>query len=119
MNIEFDLLTTSLQTPLPTQHTQSQQLRELVAEAEAYGLLISQYLRTISSHLEDKTAEALAVLKDDEVYTKCNADEKKILLYAQVSELKAKMEYTKNLENLIKRRVTLGQSFIKSFNEGN
>lgn len=111
---KFNSLVESLSNPLPTEKDQVSELREMVAFAESCGVFISGYMRSLKQQLDTEMAEALEELKQDEVYQKSNAEEKKLLLYSKVAEMRARVEYAEKLEDLIKRRCSLGQSFIKS-----
>lgn len=113
-NAEFASLVGELKTPLPTQKTLVDELRAKIAFAESSGIILSQYVRTLSQVLDEETAKALTELKEDDVYIKSNADEKKLLLYSRTSELRARLEYMEKLEELVKRRCSLGQSLLKS-----
>lgn len=113
-NTEFASLVGELKTPLPTQKTLVDELRAKIAFAESSGIILSQYVRTLSQVLDEETAKALTELKEDDVYIKSNADEKKLLLYSKTSELRARLEYMEKLEELVKRRCSLGQSLLKS-----
>jgi len=113
-NTEFASLVGELKTPLPTQKTLVDELRAKIAFAESSGIILSQYVRTLSQVLDEETAKALTELKEDDVYIKSNADEKKLLLYSRTSELRARLEYMEKLEELVKRRCSLGQSLLKS-----
>ncbi len=113
-NTEFASLVGELKTPLPTQKTLVDELRAKIAFAESSGIILSQYVRTLSQVLDEETAKVLTELKEDDVYIKSNADEKKLLLYSRTSELRARLEYMEKLEELVKRRCSLGQSLLKS-----
>lgn len=131
--VEFADLADSLTTPLPTRPEMVETVRELVSVAEAYGVVVSQYVRVLSQKCDEETDQVLqdlrqgAVIDEDgtltyskeeaERYKKLNADEKKAAVAGRMAELNAKLEFVKNLDALIKRRVSVGQSFIKSFTE--
>src|SRR5690554_277215 len=126
----FKDLVDSLNTPLPTSVERVGELREMVAFAEAYSVVISTYLRELSRTLDqeiDKVATELRLgitvdesnepVEDEDLaaqYKKLTADEKKMKIAAGVADINAKLEYVKGLENAIKRRCSIGQSFIKS-----
>lgn len=111
---EWEELVESLKTPMPTESSKKEELKAAVAYAESCGILVSMWVRTLAQTVDEKTAEELDRLKGEEVYQKSNADEKKLLLHAAVSELRAKLEYAEKLEDLIKRRCSVGQSLLKS-----
>ena len=125
-------LVEALKLPLPETAGGREQLRRQVAFAESYGIIVSEHRRLLLSQVENAKANEMMKLKDgwfynddgeymqDEEqakrYGKLNADEKKILLDAQISGISAELEFVTNLENLIKRRCSLGQTISNSFN---
>lgn len=113
----FDTLTDSLAEKLPTQKGGVDKLKDMIAIAEAHGVVVSQYLRVLQQTLDEETAEAFKSVPRDTDKKKYTADEKKAIVAAAVAKTNAKMGYVKNLENLIKRRCSLGQSLLKSINE--
>ena len=128
----YDPIVQALKEALPDKIEQVGKLREMVAFAESYGIIVSEHRRQLLVRLENETAIKLQWLKDGvhlnedneivktkaaaEKYAKANADEKKIMLAAEVSSISAELEFVTNLENLIKRRCSLGQSISNSFN---
>ena len=125
-------LVDALKSPLPETIAQREKLRQMVAFAESYGIVVSEHRRLLLSKLEAETADKLTQLKqgwhyneegeyvksDDAAtaYAKLNADEKKIMLAAEVATTSAELDFVTNLENLIKRRCSLGQTISNSFN---
>lgn len=125
-------LVEALKVPLPETVGGREQLRRQVAFAESYGIIVSEHRRLLLSQVENAKADELSKLKsgwyyndegeyvqDDkqaERYGKLNAEEKKIMLDAQISGLTAELDFVTNLENLIKRRCSLGQTISNSFN---
>lgn len=128
----YDPLVAALKVPLPETAGGREKLRQQVAFAESYGIIVSEHRRLLLSQVEVAKANEMMKLKDgwhyneegeyvqdeDEAkrYGKLNADEKKILLDAQISGISAELEFVTNLENLIKRRCSLGQTISNSFN---
>lgn len=128
----YDPLVEALKEPLPERIQDVEKLRQMVAFAESYGIVVSLHRRNLLSELENKLAQSLTMLEagwdyDDEGqyvqseehaerYKKLNADAKKILLDAQVSGTRAELDFVTNLENLVKRRCSLGQTISNSFN---
>lgn len=128
----YQPLVDALKVPLPEKIEQRELLRQMVAFAESYGIVVSMHRRTLLSNLEIETANKLEQLREGyhydsdgqwvaseeqrEKFKKANADEKKILLTAEISGLAAELDFVTNLENLIKRRCSLGQSISNSFN---
>lgn len=122
----------ALKQPLPEKIEDRERLREMVAFAESYGIVVSEHRRKLLVEVENQTALKLQQLKDgwafnDEAefvqseeaataFGKLNADEKKIMLAAEISGINAELEFVTNLENLIKRRTSLGQSMLNSMN---
>jgi hypothetical protein len=125
-------LVDALKQPLPEKIADRERLREMVAFAESYGIIVSEHRRKLLAEVENQTAYKLQRLKegwgydtdgnldctDDRAasFAKLNADEKKIMLAAEISGISAELEFVTNLENLIKRRCSLGQSISNSFN---
>lgn len=125
-------LVDALKSPLPETIAQRETLRQMVAFAESYGIIVSEHRRLLLSQVEAQTADKLSQLKagwhyNEEgeyvkteeaatAYAKLNADEKKIMLAAEVASISAELEFVTNLENLIKRRCSLGQTISNSFN---
>lgn len=131
MNLpSYDPLVLALQQPLPERTDQREQLRGMIAYAESYGIVVSQHRRQLLKEFEAAKAKALDELKrgvgydddgewgifDDlaEKYKKSNADEKEIMLDAEISTKKADLEFVTSLEDLIKRRCSVGQSMLNS-----
>ena len=130
--VPYQPLVDALKQPLPEKIEERERLREMVAFAESYGIVVSEHRRKLLVELERQTALALQQLKDgytlnennelvqseDEAakFAKLNADEKKIMLASQVAGINAELEFVTNLENLIKRRCSLGQTISNSFN---
>lgn len=132
----YEPIEESLAEQLPETADQKEVVREMIAFAESYGIVVSQHRREVIQRLESLTAKAILSLKKGEIvdedddgnvtvridkeaaerYQKLNADEKKALLAAEVSEVAAELEYVTNLELLIKRRCSFGQSLLNSFN---
>lgn len=128
----YQPLVDALKVPLPEKIEQREQLRQAVAFAESFGIVVSEHRRALLAKLEHETAQALDSLRagvgydDDgqwvkseeqaEAYKKMNADEKKILLNAEIAVTAAELDFVTNLENLIKRRCSLGQTISNSFN---
>jgi hypothetical protein len=122
----------ALKEKLPERIDDRERLREMVAFAESYGIIVSEHRRKLLVDVEHRTAIALKQLKEGWAYndegelvqteeaatsfSKLNADEKKIMLAAEVSGINAELEFVTNLENLIKRRTSLGQSMLNSMN---
>lgn len=113
---EFTGLVDALRVPLPTEASRADDLRTMIAFAESNGVVIAQHVRTIKQQLADSYAESLGEVRKREDYAKSNADEKKLLLKSSVSELESRLEYMEKLEELIKRRCSLGQSLLNSLN---
>lgn len=125
-------LVANLKIPLPDKVTGREQLREMIAFAESYGVVVSEHRRNILAEIEIETADKLSAFKagvhyDEEgmlvqteeaaeTWKKMNADEKKIMLNAEIAQRSAELEFVTNLENLIKRRTSLGQSILNSIN---
>lgn len=130
--VPYAPLVEALKSPLPETIHQREKLRQMVALAESYGIVVSEHRRLLLSQVEAQTADKLSQLKqgwhyDEEgeyvkteeaatAYAKLNADEKKIMLAAEVASISAELEFVTNLENLIKRRCSLGQTISNSFN---
>lgn len=130
--LSYDPLVQALRQPLPEKIEDREQLRQMVAFAESYGILVSEHRRKLLVQLEAETAAKLSQLREgwgwnDEgeldqteerakQFAKLNADEKKIMLAAEVTGVNAELEFVTNLENLIKRRCSLGQTISNSFN---
>lgn len=130
--VTYQPLVDALKVPLPERVTEKEQLRHAVAFAESYGIVVSEHRRKLLAEVENQTALKLQQLKegwgydaegnhnqsDDRAaaFAKLNADEKKIMLSAEVSGISAELEFVTNLENLIKRRCSLGQTISNSFN---
>lgn len=128
----YDPLVQALKEPLPERIQEVEKLRQMVAFAESYGIVVSLHRRNLLSELENKLAQSLTLLEEGwdyneegeyvqsdehaERYKKLNADAKKILLDAQVSGTRAELDFVTNLENLVKRRCSLGQTISNSFN---
>lgn len=128
----YQPLVAALKQPLPDNISKRQELRSMVAFAESYGIVVSQHRRTLVVDLENRKADALLNLKkgleyDDEgqvtfsedaakKFEKMNADEKKIVLNREISWTAAELEFVTQLEELIKRRCSLGQTISNSFN---
>lgn len=106
----------ALKIPLPDRIEDRERLRHDVAFAESYGIVVSEHRRKLLAELEQETARQLIELRKTEDYQHSNADEKKILLAASVSKVNAELEFVTNLEVLIKRRCSLGQTISNSFN---
>lgn len=130
--VTYQPLVDALKQPLPEKMEDREHLREMVAFAESYGIVVSEHRRKLLVAVERQTAVALQQLKDgyelnedNELvqseesaakFAKFNADEKRILLASEVAGISAELEFVTNLENLIKRRCSLGQTISNSFN---
>lgn len=130
--VSYTPLTDALKEKLPEKIEDRERLREMVAFAESFGIIVSEHRRKLLVDVENQTALKLQQLKDGWAYdqegqlvqteeaaasfAKLNADEKKIMLAAEVSGVNAELEFVTNLENLIKRRTSLGQSMLNSMN---
>lgn len=128
----YQPLVDALKETMPEKITERERLRQMVAFAESYGVIVSQHRRKLLAEVENQTAIKLQQLKDGYAYntegewvqseenkvyySKLNADEKKIMLAAEVSGISAELEFATNLEELIKRRCSLGQTISNSFN---
>lgn len=128
----YDPLVLALAEPLPEQINEREKVREMVAFAESYGIIVSQERRKLLSVVEGAKADAIKRLKqgifyDDEGelqhdeeaaadFKSLTADQKNIMLDAEVSNLTANLEFVTHLEDLIKRRCSVGQSILNSFN---
>lgn len=128
----FENLTTNLETPLKTRATEIEELRQQIALAESYGIVVSQYVRTLLRLVAERKAEVLDSLKngfmvsdgtpdldgkEDEraaEFAKLKVDEKTIIIDSYTAELDARLAFAQQLEVLIKRRCSLGQSFLSS-----
>lgn len=132
MLTEYKPLEDALKIPLPERADQREELRRMIAFAESYGVVVSQHRRTLLADYENERAMAVKRLRDGvvynekaeleiseeaaELYKKMNADEKEIMLKAEVSVLSAELDYVTTLEELIKRRCSVGQSISNSLN---
>lgn len=126
----YEPLVAALQQPLPEKTEQREQLRAMVAFAESYGIVVSQHRRQMLREFEITRAKALDELKrgvgyDDEgewgvhaslaeQYKTAKAPEKEIMLDAEIANMKAELEFVTSLEDLIKRRCSVGQSMLNS-----
>lgn len=91
-------------------------LREQMSIAEQQGYYISEWRRALAELAPAYKSYKLSVIKDDEGYAKLNAAEKTIRLEAETAVLDSYAEYLDRTEELIKRRCSLGQTFLKSIN---
>lgn len=130
--VSYQPLTDALKQPLPERIADRERLRQMVAFAESYGIIVSEHRRRLLVEVERQTALSLQQLKagvvlnehneleqsEDEAkkFDKLNADEKKIVLASEVAGITAELEFVTNLESLIKRRCSLGQTISNSFN---
>lgn len=130
--VTYQPLVDALKIPLPDNVSQREALRQAIAFAESYGVVVSEHRRKLLVELENQTAQKQSQLRDGwawneegeyvrtedqaTAYAKLNADEKKVLLNAEVSGVKAELEFVTQLEELIKRRCSIGQSISNSFN---
>lgn len=131
----YEPLEESLAKPLPETTDDIEQVRQMVATAESYGVVLSQHRRQLLSEYEHSMKRAILQLRTGEVvdesgdtpilkrdkalaeqYAKLTADEKKVFFNAEVAEKAAELEYVKQLEELVKRRCSFGQSLMNSFN---
>jgi hypothetical protein len=106
----------ALKVPLADEISQRDRLRQQVTYAESYGVIVSGHRRKLLVDVEQASAEALQNLKNQDIFNKYNAEEKKLVLASEISQLNAELEFVSNLENLIKRRTSLGQSILNSIN---
>ena len=129
---EYQPIVDELEKALPESVDKREELRGMIAFAESWGVIVSRHRRTLLVIVENAQADALRRLKrgliygdegelvEDEAtaeeYKKLNADEKKIILNAEVSNLAAELEFVTHLEELIKRRCSIGQSMLNSIN---
>lgn len=132
MNNEYEPLVLALSEPLPEKIEQREKVREMVALAESYGIIVSKERRRLLSLVESAKADAVKRLRqgvyyDDEGqlqqdeeaaadYKSMTADQKVIILNAEVTNMSAELEFVTHLEDLIKRRCSVGQSILNSFN---
>lgn len=123
-------LEASLKEKLPESTNDRELLRQMIAVAESYGIIVSQHRRALLSQFETTKAQRLEELKkgigydDDgnwvqtealaEEYKSAKAPEKEIMLDATIATAKAELEYVTSLEDLIKRRCSVGQSMLNS-----
>lgn len=126
----YDPLVSSLQNPLPERTEQREELRRMVAFAESYGIIVSQHRRAMLKEFEAYRAQKLSELKNGigyndqgewvqseelaDEYKSAKAPEKEIMLDAEIASLKADLEFVTSLEDLIKRRCSVGQSMLNS-----
>lgn len=115
------ILERELSKPLVTRNDQHSIniLREQVALAESFGINIATWKRKLSQYTDASASQTLTKLRQDEMYTKLTAPEKKTVLDGELSQLEAYVNYLTDLQDIIKRRCSLGQTFLNSINKEN
>lgn len=128
----YEPLVEALKKPLPERVEDRETLRQMVAFAESYGIIVSEHRRQLLVQYEIEKEGAWKSLRagvgineeglwskteeQAEAFRKLNADEKKLLIDAEIAKTAAELDFVTNLENLIKRRCSVGQSISNSFN---
>lgn len=94
-------------------------LRTQLAAIESTGIYIAEWKRTISELLPAVKDYYLSVVQKIDGYSKLNSTEKGIRLDALVGKINAYNIFLDELEQLIKRRCLMGQTFLNSISNEN
>lgn len=106
-------------TPLSTYNDLNsiQKLRSQIAQAESYGVYIASWKRQLEQYASVMEAKVISELRGEEGYKKLNADEKKAMTRGKMATLNSYADYLDDAQDLVKRRCSLGQTFLNSINK--
>ena len=94
-------------------------LKKQLAESEKLSIYISVWKRSISKTHDEYRSEVILDMRSDDTYGKMNADEKKSIVDGKLAEIKSMEVMLKDMQDIVSRRCSLGQTLLKSIGEEN
>ena len=109
-------LVESLSHELPAENNPVaiQKLKELVSYAESQRATLATLLRRLNELVESRKLELLQQFDEDYADKKTTRDVRSIYVKAKLASEIANVNYIENLQDAVKSRISLGQSFLKS-----
>lgn len=114
-------LVESLTQPLPTENNpvSFNKLKELVSYAESQRARLAALNRRLDELTAERKLELLQQFDEEYADKKATRDVRDIYVKAKLASEIANVNYIEDLQDAVKSRVSLGQSFLRSMNVEN